>query len=87
MEILTTTLFNPTQYLTEAAVQRQSELLKRAYTNANMKAADAASDARLLALAPMQHSSDAKLSALLGALTPCSILIILHVLHPFSHSI
>jgi hypothetical protein len=75
MEMLTAALFNPAQYLTEAAVQRQTELLKRRYTNANLKSSEASYNARLGALAPMQYSSEAKLSALLGAHTHYVILI------------
>ena len=60
------TLFSPFLYLTEDAVERQLELLKRTYSNTNMKAAEAASSSRLLSLTPMRHSSDAKLHALLG---------------------
>ena len=66
METAVLTLFSPSLYLTEAAVERQLELLKRTYSNSNMKAAEAASSSRLLALAPMKHSSDSKLRALLG---------------------
>ena len=60
------TLFSPSLYLTDDAVERQLELLKRSYSNANMKAAEAASSSRLHSLTPMRHSSDAKLHALLG---------------------
>lgn len=66
MERALLTLFSPALYLLEAAVERQLELLKRTYNNANMKAAEAASSSRLLALAPMKHSSDSKLRTLLG---------------------
>ena len=66
METAVATLFSPSSYLTEAAVQRQLELLKRTYSNSNMKASEAASSSRLLALAPMRHSSDSKLRAILG---------------------
>ena len=75
MEMLAAALFNPAQYLTETAVQRQTELLKRRYTNANLKSSEASYNARFEALAPMQYSSEAKLSALLGAHTHYVILI------------
>ena len=66
METVLLTLFTPSLYLLEDAVERQVELLKRSYSNANMKAHEAASSSRLLALAPMRYSSDAKLRALIG---------------------
>ena len=66
METVVQTLFSPSLYLTEEAVERQLELLKRSYSNTNMKAAEAASSSRLLSLTPMKHSSDSKLHALIG---------------------
>jgi hypothetical protein len=66
LETVVKTLFDPAQYLTEGAVERQSELLKRQYSNANLKSSEAAATCRLLAIAPMRHSSGSKLTALLG---------------------
>lgn len=71
LETVAQTLFDPAQYLTEGAVERQSELLKRQYSNANLKASDAAASCRLLAIAPMRHSSSSKLTALLGEICCC----------------
>ena len=66
VETVVSTLFEPSKYLTQEALDRQVELLKRAYCNADMKPSDAASSSRVLALSPMRHSCDSKLEALSG---------------------
>ena len=66
VETVVSTLFDLSKYLTQDALNRQVELLKRAYCNADMKPSEAASSSRVLALAPMRHSCDSKLEELSG---------------------